>query len=259
MEQQNDIVFQEERLANILSLLNKSDRLVTKDLPKILHTTAVTIRKDLAILDRRGLLKRTHGGAIKVTRLFPGLSLNEKEKINLEEKLKIAKQAATFISEGDTIVLDSGSTISLLAREIRQKSRITVITNATNIADELKNSDMDVILVGGTLLKKTSTLVGPLADETLRRISADKHFMSVDGIDFETGLTTPDLQEAQTSRVMMQISAETIVLADSSKFGRRSLAVISPLKDIQRIVTTKKLTEHEMEKLRKDHIEVFQV
>ena len=252
-----DVVFQEERLEKILALLNKDNRLVTKDLPAQLNTTSVTIRKDLMILEQRGLLKRTHGGAIKTRKLFPGKALNEKEKINLDEKMRIVKKAAKMVSEGDTIILDSGSTTSLLAKEIKHLQRITVITNATNIANELLNTDIEVILIGGSLLKDTSTLVGPLADDMLRKISADKLFIGVDGIDFEVGLTTPNIQEAQTSRVMMEISGEVIVVVDASKFGRRSLGVISKMKNIDKIITTKKLSEAEVKKLGHDSIEVL--
>jgi len=117
-------------------------------------------------------------------------------------------------------------------------------------------SDIEVILIGGSLLKQTSTLVGPLADDTLRKMTADKLFMGVDGIDFRSGLTTPDIQEANTSRAMMEISGETIVVADSSKFGRRSLGVICQVKDIQRIITTKKLSDSEIKILKKDKVEV---
>jgi DeoR family transcriptional regulator of aga operon len=255
----HNVVFQEERLEQIMALLDKENRLVTNDLPKILNTTSVTIRKDLIILEKRGLLKRTHGGAIKVNKLYPGLALNEKEKINLNEKMTIAKYAAKFISEGDTIILDSGSTTSLLAKEIKHFQRLTVITNAINIANELVETDVEVILIGGSLLKKSSTLVGPLADDTLRKITADKLFMGVDGFDFETGLTTPNIHEAKTSRVMMEISGEVIVVVDSSKFGRRSLGVISKLKEVDKIITTKKLTEEELKKLNNDGIEVITV
>ncbi len=254
----HDVVFQEERLEQIMALLEKENRLVTNELPEILNTTSVTIRKDLIILEKRGLLKRTHGGAIKVKKqLYPGLALNEKEKINLEEKMRIVRQATKLIAEGDTIILDSGSTTSLLAKEIKHFQQLTVITNAMNIANELINTSIDVILIGGSLIKDTSTLVGPLADDSLRKISADKLFMGVDGIDFEIGLTTPNINEAKTSRVMMEISGETIVVVDSSKFGRRSLGVISKVKEIHKIITTKKLSESEIKKLKTDGIELI--
>jgi DeoR family transcriptional regulator of aga operon len=253
----NNVVFREERLEKILALLEKEDRLVTKNLPEILNTTSVTIRKDIAILEQRGLLKRTHGGAIKPRKLFHGLALNEKEKLNLEEKIRIAKKAAKLISEGDTIILDSGSTTSFIAKEIKHMKGITVITNAINIVSILLNSDIDVILIGGLLLKETSTLVGPLADDVLRKISADKLFIGVDGIDFEVGLTTPNILEANTSRVMMEMSGEIILVVDASKFGRRSLGVISKVSEVNSIITTKKLSENELKKFADYDVEVF--
>ena len=253
----NNVVFREERLEKIIALLEKEDRLVTKNLPEILNTTSVTIRKDIAILEQRGLLKRTHGGAIKPRKLFHGLALNEKEKLNLEEKIRIAKKAAKLISEGDTIILDSGSTTSFIAKEIKQMKGITVITNAINIVSILLNSDIDVILIGGSLLKETSTLVGPLADDVLRKISADKLFIGVDGIDFEVGLTTPNILEANTSRVMMEMSGEIILVVDASKFGRRSLGVISKVSEVNSIITTKKLSENELKKFADYDVEVF--
>ncbi len=253
----SNVVFQEERLEKIIALLEKEDRLVTKNLPEILNTTSVTIRKDIAILEQRGLLKRTHGGAIKPRKLFHGLALNEKEKLNLEEKIRIAKKAAKLISEGDTIILDSGSTTSFVAKEIKHMKGITVITNAINIVSILLNSDIDVILIGGLLLKDTTTLVGPLADNELRKISADKLFIGVDGIDFEVGLTTPNILEANTSRVMMEMSGEIILVVDASKFGRRSLGVISKVSEINSIITTKKLSENELKKFADYDVKVF--
>jgi DeoR family transcriptional regulator of aga operon len=253
----NNVVFREERLEKIIALLEKEDRLVTKNLPEILNTTSVTIRKDIAILEQRGLLKRTHGGAIKPRKLFHGLALNEKEKLNLEEKIRIAKKAAKLISEGDTIILDSGSTTSFIAKEIKHMKGITVITNAINIVSILLDSDIDVILIGGSLLKETSTLVGPLADDVLRKISADKLFIGVDGIDFEVGLTTPNIIEANTSHVMMEMSGEIILVVDASKFGRRSLGVISKVSEVNSIITTKKLSENELKKFADYDVEVF--
>jgi DeoR/GlpR family transcriptional regulator of sugar metabolism len=253
----NDVVFQEERIEKILKLLEKEDRLVTKDLPEIFNTTSVTIRKDLALLEQRGLLKRTHGGAIKAKKLYPGMALNEKEKLNLEEKMRIAKKASRLISEGDTIILDSGSTTSFIAKEIKHMKGITVITNAINIANLLLDSEIEVILIGGSLIKETSTMVGPLADDALRKISADKLFLGVDGIDLEVGLTTPNILEANTSRVMMEMSGEVILVVDASKFGRRSLGVISKVSEVNSIITTKKLSAHESATLVGLNIEVF--
>ena len=114
-------------------------------------------------------------------------------------------------------------------------------------------------MVGGNLLKQGATLVGPLADEVLRKISADKLFMGVDGVDFKVGLTTPDINEAKTSRVMMEAAGEVFLLVDSSKFGRRSLGVISDVKHIDKLITTKRLTGAEFQLLLTDRVEVYMV
>ena len=263
MEQHNtqadNIVFQEERLQTIAEKLEREGRIVTKDLVDELNTTPVTLRKDLLLLEKRGLLKRTHGGAVKVNRLYPGQALNEKEKINLEEKIRIVRKAATFVAEGDTIILDSGSTTSLLAKELRNFKRLVVITNALNIASDLSDTNVEVIVVGGNLLKMAATMVGPLADDTLRKVSADKLFMGVDGVDMNIGLTTPDINEAKTSRVMMESAGEVFLLVDASKFGRRSLGVISPLNAIDKLITTRHLSEEEFQQLSENEIDIFMV
>jgi len=239
------VIFQEERLDSILNMLEKNERILTADLRKKFNTSVVTIRKDLTILENRGHLKRTHGGAIKTKKFYHGLALKEKEKINLEEKMRIVKTAATLITDGDTIILDSGSTTSLLAREIKNRKNLTVITNALNIASDLLDTDVEVIMLGGNLIKDGLTLAGPLTDSMLRQVSASKVFLGVDGIDFSVGLTTPNIQEAHTSQVMMSVAGDVVLLADASKFGRRSLGVIAKLNEIDVLVTTKVLEEDE--------------
>jgi Transcriptional regulators of sugar metabolism len=242
-------IFQEERLRGIMKILEKENRVLISDLCKVFNTTAVTIRKDLDQLEKEGSLKRTHGGAILYKSLFQGLALNEKEKLNSEEKERIATEAAKMISEGDVIMLDSGSTTTQLAKNIKNMKGITVITNAVNIALELINSEAEVLLTGGILQKNSSTLIGPIADDSLRKLSADKLFHGVDGIDYEIGLTTPNITEANTSHVMMQRAGENILLVDSSKFGRRSLGVICQVKEIDKIITTKKMSKLELKKM----------
>ncbi|MHB8581031.1 MAG: DeoR/GlpR family DNA-binding transcription regulator [Ignavibacteriaceae bacterium] len=249
-------IFQEERMRGIMKILGKENRVLIADLCKTFNTTSVTIRKDLDLLENEGLLKRTHGGAILYKPLFQGLALNEKEKLNSEEKERIAKEAVKMISERDVIILDSGSTTTQLARNMKNLKGITVITNAVNIALELANSEIEIILTGGALQKNSSTLIGPLADDSLRKISADKLFHGVDGVDYEIGLTTPDVVEANTSRVMMERAGQNILLVDSSKFGRRSLGVICQIKEIDKIITTKEMDKLEIKKLNDMGVEV---
>jgi DeoR family transcriptional regulator of aga operon len=242
-------IFQEERMRIIMKILEKENRVLINDLCQILNTTAVTVRKDLDLLEKEGVLKRTHGGAILFKPLFHGLALTEKEKLHADEKERIAREAVKLISEGDVVILDSGSTTTQLAKLMKNMKEVTVITNAVNIAFELIDSELEVILTGGFFQKKSSTLIGPLAEETLKKISADKLFHGVDGIDYEHGLTTTNVIEANTSRVMMQRAGENILLVDSSKFGRRSLGVICQIKEIDKIITTKQMDEAEKTRL----------
>ncbi len=241
--------FQEERIRGIIKILERENRVLINDLCEIYDTTAVTIRKDLDILESQGVLKRTHGGAILHKPLFHGLALSEKEKLYAEEKRRIADEAVKLISEGDVIILDSGSTTTQLARNLKNMKNVTVITNAVNIALELASTELEIILTGGSLQKNSSTLVGPLAEDILSKISADKLFHGGDGVDYEIGLTTPDIVEAATSRSMMQRAGENILLVDSSKFGRRSLGVICQIEEIDKIITTKEMDKIEKQKL----------
>jgi DeoR family transcriptional regulator of aga operon len=250
-------IFQEERMQGIMKILEIENRVLITDLCKMYNTTSVTIRKDLDLLENQGLLKRTHGGAILYKPLFHGLTLNEKEKLNAEEKERIANEAVKMISEGDVVILDSGSTTTQLARKMKNLKGIKIITNAVNIALELADSELEIILTGGSLQKNSATLIGPLADYSLKKISADKLFHGVDGVDYEIGLTTPDVIEANTSRIMMERASENILLVDSSKFGRRSLGVICQIKEIDKIITTKKMDKLEVEKLNKMGVDVI--
>lgn len=250
-------MFQEERRRQILQILEEEERVMTKDLYEKFNTTSVTIRKDLAVLEEKGKLKRTHGGAIKSKELFQGLAFSEKEKMFLDEKARIVKAAAEFIAPGDTIIIDSGSTTSLLVKEIKELSGVTVITNAINIAYDLSKSDNEVILTGGQLKKNSLTLMGALADGVIKKISAARLFFGVDGVDFDAGLTTPNITEASTTRAMMSIVGEKILLVDSSKFGRRSLAVIAQVNEIDKIITTKSLHKDEIKQFEELGVEVI--
>jgi len=243
-------MFNEERKQKILQLLAQKERVFVNDLCAVFNTTSVTIRKDLDQLEAEGRLKRVHGGAILNKSLYPGLALPEKEKLNREQKERIAKKAVKLIKKGDVILLDSGSTTHQLAKLIKELKGVTVITNCVNVAAELMNSEAEVIITGGTLDKSSGTLCGPLAEETLERLAADKLFQGADGIDPETGFTTPSIEEARVSRKMMKISGVKIVLADSSKFGRRSLGVIGKIDEANIIITDDGANPELVEKLK---------
>src|SRR2546422_494020 len=161
----------EERRRRTVELLQNEGRVLVRDLSKRFHTSLITIRKDLELLHHQGLLERTHGGALPVrTGALHDRSLQEKERLFRREKIRIAAAAVKMIQPGQVVILDSGTTTSAIARACAHFRSLTIITNATNIAAELAGTAVEIILTGGTLRKNSFSLVGPIAEETLRRL-----------------------------------------------------------------------------------------
>jgi len=247
----------EERRRAILELINREGRVLVNELVTTFNTSQVTIRKDLEILHADGLLHRTHGGALPSREgALADPTLREKEKLHRKEKLRIAEAAASMVSEGQVVILDSGTTTTAIARALRSFHNLTVVTNAVNIVSELSGTDVEVIVTGGALRKNSFSLVGPIAEETLRRLSADILFLGVDGFDVSYGLSTPNLLEAKVNRIMVEVSKTTVAVCDSSKFGRRSLALIAPPIGMQHVITDHGISKSDLKALRKAGINV---
>jgi DeoR family transcriptional regulator of aga operon len=249
----------EERRKKLAELITHKQRILVGEVADDFGLSEVTIRKDLKILERRGVLRRVHGGAILDRSTMTDLALDEKEHLHPEAKERIAKRAEEMIFPGDVIILDSGSTTTRLARHLKHKRDITVITNAINIASELVRSKIELILIGGILREKSFSLVGPLAEDALRTMTADKLFLGVDGIDFNIGLTTPNVHEAKVNQLMINSAREVILLADHSKFGRRSLGVISDIRAVSTLITDNNFSEKDYKKLQQLDITVHVV
>jgi len=249
----------EERRRAIQQLLSAQKRVLVDDLVRKFGVSPVTIRKDLKILERQGILTKVHGGAILNQALIPDLALTEKERLQAKEKQRIARRAADLVKEGDVIILDSGSTTTFIARYLKLKEGLTIITSAVNIATELAASRNEVILTGGFLQERSFSLVGPLAEDAIRRMTADRLFLATNGIDFDVGLTTPSVLEAKVNQLMIRAAAEVIVVADSTKFGRRSMAVICDVADVDRIITDKNVKPECVEKMKLLGVDVILV
>ncbi len=247
----------EERRRAIVEMLDRDGRLLVTDLARRFHTSQVTIRKDLEVLHEQRQLHRTHGGALPAReRALDDPTLREKEQLHRREKGLIAAAALRMVQKGQVVVLDSGTTTTAIARGLREFRNLTVVTNAVNIAAELAGTPVDVILTGGTLRKNSFSLVGPMAEETLRHLNADLLFLAVDGFDVGYGLTTPNLLEAQVNRVMIEVARRVVVVCDSSKFGRRSLSLIAPTSTIHEVITDRKIPKPDLRTLRKAGTEV---
>lgn len=228
----------EERQETILADLMRRGAVQVSDLSAQLEVSSVTIRKDLTELEKEGKLYRSHGKAILINPFMNNRSVSVKEKLNTEEKQHIGIEAAKLIDPNDSIVLASGSTIHALAGQIRPQGKLIVVTAALQVTQTLTTHDnVDVLQLGGTVRHSSLSVVGKSAEQTLAGCSFSKLFLGVDGIDIDFGLSTTDLREAELNRVMMQKAQKTIVLADSSKFGKRGFAKICNLEDIDMIIT----------------------
>jgi DeoR family transcriptional regulator, aga operon transcriptional repressor len=247
----------EERQRAILELLRRDGRVLVVDLAKQFHASQVTIRKDLDVLHLKGQIHRTHGGALPARDgALEDPTLREKEKLHRKEKMQIAAAAVRMVSEGQVVVLDSGTTTTAIARALRNFTNLTIITNAVNIAAELSGSAVEVILSGGNLRKNSFSLVGPIAEETLHKLHADILFLGVDGFDVQYGISTPNLLESRVNRVMIEISNVVVAVCDSSKFGKRSLSLIAPPSALQYLLTDSGISKADLSALKKSGVEV---
>lgn len=246
-----------DRHQRIMNRLAKEGAVNVLDLCNELNVSSVTIRKDLKFLEDRDLLFRTHGGATLSNPYAGDRSVNEKEKIKSGEKSRIGAAAAGLIEQNDCILIASGTTVLFLAKNIHPKSNLTVITAALNVALELiHHPGIEVIQLGGILRKSSSSVTGAYAEKILDDFSCSKLFLGVDGIDLDFGLTTTNMMEAQLNRKMISASQKTIVLADSSKFGKRGFGRICGLEEIEQVITDSGISDHMVKTLQGMGIEV---
>ena len=246
-----------DRHQYILSKLKVEGKVNVLELCDELNVSSVTIRKDLKLLEDKNLLFRTHGGGTLTNPYTVDRHVNEKEKIRSAEKTDIGAFAASLVEPNDCIIIASGTTVLSLARSIKPRGSLTVITAALNVATELNlHPEIEVLLLGGILRKSSSSATGMYAEKILDDFSCSKLFLGVDGIDMEFGLTTTNVMEAQLNRKMIDVAQKTIVLADSSKFGKRGFGRICGLEDVEQIITDKGISDHMVGTLKGMGIEV---
>lgn len=250
-------MFPEERRAKILETLSTNGRCKVIDLSQILNVSEVTIRQDLDLLEKQGLLRRTHGGAMLTSKSNVEKPFKLEETSFSNEKEKIAQAALDMIPDGATIILDVGTTVTALARNMTNKKNLTVITNGLNIATILENNpDITVIVTGGTLRSKQHSLVNPYAQFILENIYADIAFIGVSGIEAERGITNVNTAEAEIKALFTKSARQKIVLADSSKVGNISMAKICSLNAIDTLITDNQADPLELSKLQEKGLAV---
>lgn len=252
----------EERRRKILELLERSGRVLVNDLAGRFRVSTVTIRGDLEFLAGQGALVRSHGGAVSRVDSVPDYPLKLKEGLHKTEKQRIGAAAAKLIQSQQTVILDSGTTTAEVARSLRVSDleSLTVITNALNIAGLLAEvQNVNLVMLGGVMRHVSYSFVGPQTEQMLKDLHAHHFFLGVDGFDLDFGPSTPDILEAQLNSSMIRAARQVTLVADSSKFGRRSLSSICPTNLIHRVITDTGIEPDTVTELEKRGIEVIAV
>jgi len=247
-----------ERRHRILEILREQGRATVEDLASRFVTSQVTIRTDLATLEAAGALERTHGGAL-FRREDEDQPITVKQTRHHAEKLRIAQAAVALIKDGETIILDSGTTTAEIAKQIRrlEVQSINVITNALNIAMLLADVPaVRLIMPGGILRPESNSLSGHMAEAALAGLQADRLFLGADGLDPERGVMTPHLAEAHLNAQMIAISRQVIVVADSSKLLRRNVSLIARVEQLHMLITNAGANPDVVAELRRRGVEV---
>jgi DeoR family transcriptional regulator of aga operon len=239
-----------DRFGRILTLLSENGSVDVADLAVELGVSEATVRRDLQALASQQLLARAHGGAVVQSTPYE-LPVRYRSGHARDEKRRIAGAALERIADGDVVALTGGTTTTEIGRGLAHRTDLSVVTNALNIAAELAvRPNVKLIVTGGVSRSASYELVGPLADDTLRKINIDVAFIGVDGVDRDAGLTTQNETEAATNRVLIERSRKAIVVADSSKLGRVVFASICPLSAVAELITDDGAHPAQVESLR---------
>lgn len=223
-----------DRQNKILKILNENDQTSVNELAQALNVSSVTIRQDLRSMESEGLLKRVHGGAV----LKDADNLQNRLGTNYEKKLRIAKKLASYVNEGETILIESGSVNVLLARELLKIKKVNIITTNVYIARQFRKKEQaNIIILGGIYQHESETLVGKITKTCIDQININKAFIGIDGYDFHSGFTIRDLFRAEISSYILEKAKEVFIVTDSSKFGKTELTNICYPKDIQHLAT----------------------
>lgn len=228
------------RRTQILELLQAKGGARLIELSESLTVSEMTVRRDLDILEKEGLIERVHGGAVLAQRGVEEPGFDKKALREQAEKSAIAQYAAQLVKPGSAIALSAGTTTCTLARHICRTEGVTVVTNSMNVWHELQQDGRkaaSVILTGGEFRTPSDALVGPTADAAIRSLYFDTLFLGVHGIDPVAGLTTPNVSEAETNRTFIARCRKLVVLADHTKWRTTALCTMASLSDVDVLIT----------------------
>lgn len=249
-----------ERQQRIAQFIRRHKRATVAELSEHFGVSEATIRRDLEKLNGRGIIQRAHGGAIAVERAAPEPPVILRMEECAEEKRRIGQAAAQLIADGETIFLGSGTTTLEVARNLDDKQDLTVITNALNIANQLAGKEnITLIITGGLFRHSELSMIGHLTELALRELRADKVIMGMRAISVQDGLTNDYLPETMTDKAIINFAPEVILVADHTKFGQVSTALVAPVTSVTKIVTDTAAPPEIVAELRQCGIEVILV
>lgn len=244
-----------QRREKILELIREDGHAKVLELSRIFKVTEVTIRQDLERLEKEGLIKREHGGAILKNMDAGVRNITLQNQKNMPEKMAIARKAVTFIQNGDTIILDSGSTTTEIAKLLTGFQNLTVITNALNIALILgAYPNINLVVTGGEFKAPTLSLTGQKAADFFQNLNVDKLFLATAGITLKSGLTYPSISDICVKRAMIESANDVYLVADSTKIGINSFASLGALSLINLLITDSKISEENKQMLQSNDI-----
>lgn len=234
-----DALLPSERQQRILELVREQVAVRVSYLSDLLNVSDMTIRRDLDVLEKQGLLERTHGGAVcRQDRVFEESLYHSRLLEHPEEKLRIGQKAASLIEPNDTIFIGAGTTTAQILRYLDPALQVRIYTNNLGVLSEMQDNAARIVFTGGTYESASFSLVGPTAIEMIQQVYATKTFLAVDGLSLKAGLTTVTLEDAMMSRTMIRhTQGQIIVLAEHNKFGCVAEMVIAPVERVDIVVT----------------------
>lgn len=254
---EKESLFMEERKLKILEMLKDAEKVTVTQVSELLNVSSATIRKDLQDLENEHLLRRTHGGAIRVSKSSFEIEPNKRDE-NSEVKQAIAREALKLVDDGDTIAIDTGSTCMEFAKLLGSRHNLRIVTNDLKIAVLLDQyEDITIYFIGGVIRKHYNCTVGSFGLEPFRQLAVDKAFIGTNSLSLARGATTPDLNQAEIKKMMISVSDKVILLCGSQKIGQNSFVTFAELPEIDTLITDSAIGQTVMDKLVENGLEVI--
>jgi DeoR/GlpR family transcriptional regulator of sugar metabolism len=252
------MVVKAERQKQILEAIRKDRKVTLTELSERFGVSEITTRRDLKALEDQGFVELAHGGLVYLSEKPTEPPIIKRQQEQQEAKIKIGKAAAALVEEGESVFIGSGSTAMFVARYLKNRAGLTIVTNALSVINELAPyQDLNVIVLGGMLRPTELSMIGHITQQSLREVRVDKVIFGIRGIDIEAGLTNDYMPEILTDRAVLDMGSRVILVADHTKLGRIASAFVAPISRISTLVTDENANPEFLEAIRSKGIEVI--